>query len=80
MHLAEDPAYEHARAENVAPLVTRLMNGHEASELDCSLAAEIGPHYRGPTRGASSPTAAASSRAAAHVGILTLSAYRPGVS
>jgi electron transfer flavoprotein alpha subunit len=30
VHLADDPAYEHQLAENVAPLVTSLMDSHDA--------------------------------------------------
>ncbi|KUO55469.1 MAG: electron transfer flavoprotein subunit beta [Sphingomonadales bacterium BRH_c42] len=30
VHLADDPAYEHALAENVAPLVAQLMETHDA--------------------------------------------------
>ncbi|HEX8300281.1 electron transfer flavoprotein subunit alpha/FixB family protein [Sphingomonas sp.] len=30
VHLADDPALEHALAENVAPLVVQLMEGHDA--------------------------------------------------
>jgi electron transfer flavoprotein alpha subunit len=30
VHLADDPAYEHMLAENVAPLVASLMEGHDA--------------------------------------------------
>lgn len=30
VHLADDPAYEHALAENVAPLVAQLMDSHDA--------------------------------------------------
>lgn len=30
VHVADDPAFEHALAENVAPLVARLMDSHDA--------------------------------------------------
>jgi electron transfer flavoprotein alpha subunit len=30
VHLADDPAYEHALAENVAPLIASLMDSHDA--------------------------------------------------
>jgi electron transfer flavoprotein alpha subunit len=30
VHVADDPAYAHALAENVAPLVAKLMEGHDA--------------------------------------------------
>jgi electron transfer flavoprotein alpha subunit len=30
VHLADDAAYEHALAENVAPLIAKLMEGHDA--------------------------------------------------
>ena len=30
VHVADDPAFEHALAENVAPLIAKLMDGHDA--------------------------------------------------